>query len=714
MIAAIIAALVAIAVVFGVVVAVFALVSRRRGSSAPASKKHSVSSIQSIGVSSSMNSAQQAAASSHVRKDDSATPTPATNLHSRLVAMGAFAAAVFGALAAKAFSMQVLDSEKYADASDRNAYATVSTPAPRGYIYDADGIALVKNRSSLTVLADPDVADDHDTVSRLSAVLGVPYPVVRQRIQDQSAGAQSQRVVASDASLRNVAFISEHSDAFPGITVQTRTVREYPYGALAAHVLGYTSTATAANLETVREGRTIESGDEVGQSGVEATYDSVLAGDHGQRVVIADAKGNVREVVSETQPTKGSDVYLTIKAPVQYKVDSLLAELIAPDEGKIGSGTGTAGAVVVMDVRSGGIIAMSSYPTYEPSRFVGGISNDDWNLYNNNEGQLMFNRAISGAYPAASTYKAFTGMAGLKYGFATKAKTWVCEGSWDGFGSGDWQDCWLKTGHGELDLREGVVQSCDVVFYEIAKNFFDNRRSIGDEALQDEIKKYRFGQTTGIDISGEAAGRVPTPAWKAEYFKDTPEQAAWLGGDQTNMMIGQGYVLVTPLQIAVAYGAIATGKIVKPHLLKEVRNNTGNAAITHKTEVVSEPDIDKETLSFMRDALHGVGTENAEVANLFAQYGIDAAAKTGTAEVAGQEDYAWFTCYAPYDDPRYVVSLVIEQGGGGSSTAAPLGVEIMNAVFESEAGTIDSTIGAIAGSTGERVEYKGTGSGRTD
>ena len=383
----------------------------------------------------------------------------------------------------------------------------------------------------------------------------------------------------------------------------------------------------------------------------------------------------------------------------------------------MGSGTGTAGAAVVMDVTDGGIVAMASFPTYAPETFVGGVTQDVWDVYQADDAHTpMLNRAIQGTYPAASTYKAFTGLAALAYGFADTKRTWSCGGSWDGWGSGDVQKCWNHAGHGTLDFRGGIVNSCDVVFYDIAYNFFQNREAVGETAMQDYIKKYRFGEATGIDLAGEDVGRVPTPAWKAEYFRDTPEEAAWKGGDSTNMVIGQGYVLTTPLQVAVAYGAIATGKIMRPHVLKEVRNVAGDVALTFPTEVVAEPDVPMSDLAVVRDALKGVSVENAEIAAVFAENGIDpatVACKTGTAEVAGKDDFAWFACYAPYDNPKYVVACVVEEGGGGSAVGAPLGARLLAAALDYDAGEL-ADMGVVAGYAGRSVEYVGSSSGRTD
>lgn len=300
---------------------------------------------------------------------------PYKHLRRRFSAVGIFVAAAFSLLGAKIFSMQVLSGDKFSKLASANATTTIKTPAPRGNIFDCNGKVLVGNRSSLTVMAEGDVAANHDVISRLSVVLGLPYNIVRSRILDQSSGAQSRRVVASDVSKKQAAYISEHLSAFDGVSIETRTVRDYPYGALAAHVLGYTGQISPQELLEIKEGRDVAAGDVVGKNGVESYYDGVLSGDHGQRVVVADADGNIVQVKSEIAPSKGSDLVLTINGAVQYQADKLLAETIAPN-GVIGGGTGSAGSVVVMDVEDGSILAMSNYPTYKPGILTNGISQD--------------------------------------------------------------------------------------------------------------------------------------------------------------------------------------------------------------------------------------------------------------------------------------------------------------------------------------------------
>ena len=446
-------------------------------------------------------------------------------LRPRYAALGVLIAGIFGSLSAKLWSMQILASDEYRTKSDENQLTTIKTPAARGRIYDTEGIVLVDNKVTPTIVADAEVAQDRSVLMRLSALTGVPYAVVRQRIQDSSGGAQAQREVSSDAKARDVAFIAEHPEAFPGVSVQQRSKRVYPYKGLAGQVLGYTGTVTDDQLGSVPAGRDYQSGDEVGQSGVELTYDGYLFGSHGAKVVVSDVDGTVHEVRSETPPAQGSDLHLTISAKVQKIAEEELEALIAP-HGVIGGGTGTSGAVVAMEVDTGDVIAMASFPPFDPTHFVGGVSQDDWDRYNDKDssGSPLLNRCIAGQYPAASTFKAFTGMAGLHYGFEDSSRSWTCTGTWTGFGDAYPQKCWKLDGHGPITFRQAMVVSCDTVFYEIAKSFYDASSTLGMDAMADYVKEFGFGKKTGIELAGEGEGVVPTPEWKAKNWENAPEQ----------------------------------------------------------------------------------------------------------------------------------------------------------------------------------------------
>ncbi|WP_296010365.1 penicillin-binding protein 2 [uncultured Adlercreutzia sp.] len=725
MLVAIIAAV--IAAVIAIVVIAAALAVRSRNTTTSVGAKKGVSELSTVGVGSSpfeRRTAAKAAREGEVTvassESGSTSAKPSDDLTRRFAVLGTTAVAIFGVLSAKLWTMQILGNSAYADAAEQNLYTTVKTPAPRGAIYDTNGVALVANRPSQTVVADPEVADNRDVIRRLSAVLGVPANVVSSRIKDSSAGAQSLRVVADDVRLRDVAFIAEHADAFPGISVEERSTREYPYGALAAHVLGYTASPSEDELKQQAEGREILATDVIGKAGVEATYDSYLSGEHGESKVMVDANGRRISVMSDIKDAKGSDIYLTIDAKAQYVADKALADLIAPRGGVIGTGTGSKGAVVALDVTDGSVLVMASFPTFDPTDFTGGVSTELYDKYRDEKVSYapLNNNVVSGQFMAASTFKAFTSLAGLEYGFATEGSSWNCTGEWDGFGTGDVQKCWKHEGHGTLDLHGGIVNSCDTVFYEIGKAFYDHGPNgtgeISETALQEYLGQFGFGEKTDIDLAGEAVGVIPTPAWKQETFRNRPAEAQFRGGDYTNMIIGQGDVLVTPLQIACAYAGVATGRIMRPHLLKEVKNSAGETVVTYEPQVERTPEVTESHLAYVRDALHGMVQESHSVGPLFEEIGVDAAGKSGTGEKQNENDTAWFVAYAPYNDPKYVVACVIEQGGGGSDTAAPVVAEVMDALMQSAAGTLNVEVQKVAASPGESIEIAHDSGGRED
>ena len=663
------------------------VVRRRRESGASQMvSKQQVNAIDTVGVvAEEQSTGFGTKAAVQVATEKGVSGIPAEPLRGRFVAVGVFAAAVFGSLTAKLWSMQVMQQAEFARKAQQNLYTTVYKPAPRGQVYEFGGEALIKNRSAYTVLAEAEVAANRDVVTRLSALLGIPAPVVRQRILNASSGAQNTRVVASDASLRNLAFIGEHAEAFPGVSCENRTTRVYPYGTLAAHVLGYTGTVSEEELKNVPEGRDIQSGDIVGKNGIEESFDSTLSGDHGARTMLIDAGGNVLEVLSETDPTRGNDVYLTIKGAVQRVADETVASYVM-------GGVCTATSIVCLDVTDGSIVAMANYPTYAPESFIGGISQDVWEEFNTEKSHYpLMNRAIAGAYPAASTFKAFTAMAGLTHHIIDDKSKTHCTGVWTGFGESFPQACWDLNGHGEQDVVLGIANSCDSFFYDVGKGFFDHADELGLTAMQDYIQEYGFGRQTGIDLYGEASGRIPTPEWKAEFFKDAPEEAAWQGGDFTNMVIGQGYVLTTPLQIACGYAGIATGTVYKPHLLKEVRNSLGQVVVEHKPEVLYEPLMDEEHIKLVRKGLREVMTINDY--DRFVPEGAryEVAGKTGTAEVFGKQDYSLFACYAPYNDPKYVVAVICEEGPTTYTSSIPMGLTVLDAAMGYDSGALEKT-----------------------
>lgn len=626
-------------------------------------------------------------------KSDGAKPTakgasdnsPEKMFKNRLIGLGVFSGSIIGVLAARLWSMQINNSDYYTEQAEVNRTRTITTPAPRGRILDRNGVELVTNRPSLTVTAEQDVASDTVELLLLSNLLGIPEIAAKRRIQDSSQSAQSTRTVLIDAPRTTVAFIQEHADAFPSVYVEQRTQRSYPQGETACHVLGYTGTVTSEQIEesaSNNSGITYENGDTTGQAGVEYEYEQVLQGVRGEQTVYVDANGNIMNYSTSVSAESGSDIMLTIDLDIQKGTEEALARGISL--GQAVDGECKSGAAVVMDVTNGEILAMASAPAFNPQLFVGGISQDDWDkLSDEKSGYPMLNRAISGQYPSASTIKPLSSFAALDYGIATKDSGYMCNGWWTGFGEADGKWCWQHSGHGGINLRNGITYSCDVVFYEIAKSFYNSDTQDG---LQITYRKWGLGSLTGVDLPSEAEGRVPDAEWKWNYFTDwTDEQRAWSGGDYTNIAIGQGDILVTTLQMCCAYMGIANeGTIWKPHILKGVLSRSDDGTIQeYQPQVLHAVEEDASSFELIHDGLKGmIYEESSTIANHFNNMTISVAGKTGTAEVGGDTATAWMIAYAPADDPKYVCASTIELGGYGSSTALYVCRDILGTIYD--------------------------------
>lgn len=588
---------------------------------------------------------------------------------------------MFGAILAKLWSMQMVRGDYYEDLSVQNRTRTVTTAAPRGRILDRNGVELVRNRALLAVTAYSDLVDDPVLVRHLSNVLGMPYAAVRRNIRDNTEGAQAQHTIATDVRRSTIAYIQEHAGEFEGVTVVDRTEREYPYGTLACHVLGYTGTITAEQLEAQDsedrdEGSIVyETGDIVGQAGVEAQYESLLQGVRGEQTVTVDAAGNVTGQVGEVPPRSGTDIRLTLDVNIQRACEEGLAYAISISK-QFGYNEAGNGAMLCLDCTNGEILGMASTPTYDPSVFIGGISNDAWSQLNGDEsGNPLLNRAIGGQYMSASTIKPLSALAGLEYGVYSSTRTTTCTGYWTGDGEAYGKWCWDHSGHGVMTLEDGIIYSCDPVFYDIGHDFFYDKDN--PEGLQEMFRRWGLGSTTGVDLPSEQAGRVPDAAWKKEYFSDYSDQdRAWNPGDMSNIVIGQGDLLVTPLQMACAYMGIANGgKEYTPHVFLSALARDGEGGDSYRyNETGSKERLTAEVEQTHLDLVHSglkrmIYEESASLAAHFSSLPVTVAGKSGTGEKSGQDPYGWFITYAPYEDPKYVVCGVLEQGGfGGSST----------------------------------------------
>ncbi len=627
--------------------------------------------------------------------------SPSSHFKSRINATGIFAGTVIGALFMRLWNMQVISSSSYTEQAEKNRTRSISTHAARGRILDRNGAVLVGNRPSLVVLAEQSVLEDEAELHILAALIGIPKAVLRLKIEDSSQGLQRGRVIAVDVSRRVVSFINAHPSLFDGVSIEARSQRSYPLGSLAGQVLGYTGVITSEQLKASQDNQdegkiTYEPGDVVGQSGIEASYENVLQGIKGEQVVFVDADGNIVNHSSSVEAQSGSDVVLTLDADIQKAAEDSLSSTIKRLQ-EHGKPDCFGGCAIAMDVTNGEIIAMASAPSFSPNVFVGGISSDDWDMLSSKSSHNpLLNRGIGGQYPSASTIKPLSALAALNEGIATPQSSYMCTGYWTGFGAAFGQYCWLHTGHGPMTLQTGITHSCDVVFYEVGKGFF---YSSNKDGLQQMFKKWGLGSKSQIDLPGELQGRIPDEAWKREYFASYPDDAkAWQGGDNTNLAIGQGDLLVTPLQMLCVYAGIANrGSIPQPHLMKSIKSTSNSGSIIdYKCSTRISVDEKDEYMDLVQRGLYGVIYEESQAqASHFTNMKEKVAGKTGTAETSHETPTGWFIAYAPYDKPRYVVASVLENSGFGSDGAMYVVRDILGALYhEPDTSTMVDTTGA--------------------
>jgi len=503
-----------------------------------------------------------------------------------------------------------------------------------------------------------------------------------------------------DVGKRVRTYLEEHTLDYPGVEVTDEYLRDYPQGDMAAQVLGYVGPISAEELKT-QHFKGYASGDVVGQTGLEWTYDRWLRGRDGLAKVEVDAQGHPKqgaEVPGGRLAEPGDTLVTTLDAKVQDAAQQALVkgiELAHAD----GQYDANGGAAVVLDVKNGDVLAMANYPTYDPKVWVGGITQKEYNrlFVRKSQNYPLLNRAISETKAVGSTFKPITSVAALEEGVITAGTTFWCDGSYvapQDIGKTKFY-CWYRSGHGTLDLIGAITQSCDVYFYNVGDLFYSRHGT----ALEDWAKRLSFGALTGIDVPGEAPGRVPTPAWRKKYFSSDWDKQ-WRPGDSINLAVGQGDLEATPLQLATAYAAIANGgKIVTPHLGLKIVDQTGQTVRSlEPAGPARKVDISQDTLAAVHRGLYEAAHNTMGTsAPVFSGYKIPVSGKTGTAQVWDETrqnyvDYAWYASYAPSDDPRYAVVVMIERGGHGASTAAPATRMIYDALFHVNSGSFNGQV----------------------
>jgi penicillin-binding protein 2 len=630
----------------------------------------------------------------------------------RMTALAAVIAFTFAALVTRLWFLQVLAGEEYQGRAETNRVRLVPLPAPRGQILDRDGDPLVTNEQAIVLTVDrSEVKDEDALLARLSERLHVPVGDLRDRLEDPDY-LPYQPVPVWERTPEEVAvYISEHLDEYPGVAFEMVGARTYVSdgdGPLAPHLMGYLGEINADELLDPSFAGHLP-GQNVGRSGVEQYYEHFLRGDSGWQKLEVDASGEVLGAIGRQEPVPGLDLVLSLDSEIQRLTQETLGDAIG-EARTLFSGPGgtrlkaTAGSVVVMDPDNGQILAMASFPTYDPRKFLNEITQRELDrLYSSQRNQPLTNRAIAGLYPPGSTFKPFIAAAAIKAGYADIGQTFSCPPTFEvpGDTSGTVFHNWTSAHLGDLSLAESLVRSCDTVYYDFGYRFYTDR-DVRGENMQQQLKRWGFGRETGIDVPGEQDGRIPDQRWKELVHEQWPNvfpDDLWFPGDNINMSIGQGDVLVTPLQLATAYSAIANGgKLYRPQVGLKIVDPDGKVVKRLKPEVTGRVPANGQTLSFLRDALTGVVAGYGGTATYaftgFPHREFPVAGKTGTSEVTVEgieTSHSLFAAMAPADDPDYVVVALVEEGGHGSEVAAPIVREILEGIYG--AGTEGITIG---------------------
>jgi penicillin-binding protein 2 len=603
--------------------------------------------------------------------DRESRPPITPQLAVRVAIIGGVALVLFAVVFFRLWYLQVLSGDKYKAEANNNRVREITVQAPRGRILDRNGRVLVDNRYGLAVTINPDKLPENPhraavIYRRLAPLLHMTGREIRRTVNKQlKAVPFSPAVVKDDVPQATYSYILENQDRFPPVGVEQLAFRKYPYGEVGAHLFGTVGEVTAKELKQKRY-RGVKPGDRVGQSGVEYSYDRYLRGKDGARRVSVDALGNARQELAERVPKAGRQLRLGVDFDLQKVGQQAI--------------TGDSAAFVVMDVRTGEVRALGSNPSFDPNIFAKTIKQADYKrLSDPLNGAPLFNRATQGLYPTGSTFKLITATAALEGGLITPDTV-----EYDG-GSLQVGGITFKNAGGAVNgavaLRKALQVSSDVFFYRMGLE----ANGAGDgHLIQRWAKRLGLGHKTGIDLPGENAGLIPSPEWRNRLFKKRLTDRPWSVGDNINLSVGQGDVQVDPLQLAVAYAAIANGGyVVKPHLGQRVEDSVGRVIQEFRTPPRRKLPIDASFRQAIMEGLHmAANVPGGTSYPVFKDFKIPIAGKTGTAQKGlGRADQSWYAAMAPYPNPRYVVVTTFEHGGFGATTAAPAARRILSELF---------------------------------
>jgi penicillin-binding protein 2 len=593
-------------------------------------------------------------------------------LHSRFKIMLIVVTIALSLLALRMWHLQVIKGEELNQKSENNSIRFRKIKPVRGLIMDTHREVLVDNQCSFDIHFIPAHTRD---IQAVAARLGFLYreaslDFTREAFAPGKLKPFMPVKLEKNVGREKLAIVETHTLDLPGITVDVVPVRQYLGGAMTAHLIGYTGEISPEELDK-DESDSYALGDLIGKSGIEKYLDAYLRGRSGFEQVEVNVLGKMQRVLGKRDPEPGHNVVLTIDALLQKAAWEALA--------------GKPGAVVAMDPRDGSVLALVSSPAFDPTLFSAGISHDHWKKLSVDSTHPMENRAVSGQYPPASTYKMIVAAAALQEGLITPETSFICNGSYE-LGNRTYR-CWHKGGHGRISLHRAIVQSCDVYFYNVGK-------MLGVDKLAEYARHFGLGAPTGIALPREKSGLIPTRNWKQMRLKEP-----WQIGETISVSIGQGYNLVTPLQLVTAYSALANGGIVwRSRLVKQIEAVDGRVIEVFAPERKSILPLSKNVMEQLNKALWGVVNEEGGTGRAARLKDTDVAGKTGTAQVIGlpdnesarkmkfissrHRDHALFVCFAPVGNPEIAIAVVAENAGHGGSAAAPVARKILEAYFE--------------------------------
>jgi penicillin-binding protein 2 len=597
---------------------------------------------------------------------DNRTPL-SPQLAVRVAIIGGVALVVFFRL----WYLQVLSGDQYRAEANNNRVRNITVQAPRGRIVDRNGRVLVDNRIAYAVTLSPEKIpkDRHGKkklYSRLADVLGMKRREIDREVTEQlELLPYSPATVKSDVESAEFSYLLENADRYPGVQVEKVALRKYPFDTIGAHLFGTVGEVTENQLEDKRY-RGVNQGARVGQSGIEYAYDRYLRGRDGASRFQVDALGNYRAQLREVEPEAGRQLRLSVDFDLQRVGQQTIA--------------GTKAAFVVMDVKTGAVRALGSSPSFDPNIFAKRIRKSDFDsLSSKVNGEPLVNRATQSVYPTGSTFKLVTATAALEGGLITP-DTVQYDGGSIRVGGITFQNAG-GVSHGPVALRKALQVSSDVYFYNLGRE----ANGAGDgHLIQDWAKRLGMGRDPGIELPAASAGLIPTPEWRNRLFKKKQTDRPWTIGDNINLSVGQGDLQVAPLQLAIAYAAIANGGfVVRPHLGERVEDADGRVIQEFNQPSRRRLDIKPQNRQAIMEGLRlAASAPGGTSEGVFKDFPIPIAGKTGTAEKgAGREDQSWYAALAPYPNPRYVVITTFEAGGFGATTAAPAARRILAELF---------------------------------